>query len=226
MQRTNRDVRTLQRLDPTHEQHHRDVVGQIERRPCAAPVTGGEERMLDARRDDLDLALRVAVQSTELLLLFGTAHADRIGTVDELGLGPIAPARFRVAALGLDPGERVERRDERDVEFVLDPVGDHATQPVVGVDDVGATVGGEVCEHALGELVDDLGERLLGEVMGPGLDIDHPMVRLDPHLGREPGAVGACVGGALQPGLGQRRHHLADVHVHPAAVARTGLQQR
>ena len=96
----------------------------------------------------------VAVIS-ELLLLLDAAHADRVGAVDDLRLGTITPLRLGVAPFGLDAGEGVERRDERDVELVLDAVRRNSAQPVVGVNDVGAAVRPEVIEHPVGELVDD-----------------------------------------------------------------------
>ena len=224
--RPDRHVGTLERLDPSDEQQHRSVGRQLERGACAGLVAGREERVLDTRRDDLDAALRIAVEAPELALLLGAADADRVGARDDLGLGPVAPDRLRVAALGLDASERVERRDERDVEDVLEAVGDDAAEPVVGMNDVGAAVGLQVLEHPVGELVEDVGERLLGEVVRPGLDVDDAMTGLDEHLGREPGAIGSGVRGALDTRLGERRHHFAHVDVHPTAVARTGLSER
>ena len=105
-------------------------------------------------------------------------------------------------------------------------MGDDAAQPVVGVDDVGAAGGREVLEHPVGELVDDVGQRLLGEVMRSGLDVHDPVAGLDRAPRGQARAVGPGVRGALDPGLRQRRHDLADVDVHPAAVARPGLEQR
>jgi hypothetical protein len=105
--------------------------------------------VLHPGRDDLDASLRVAVETSELLLLLDAAHADRVGAVDQLGLGSVTPAGLGVAALGLHAGDRVERRHERDVEDVLDAMRGHfAAQPVVGVHDVGAAVGQQVLEHA------------------------------------------------------------------------------
>ncbi len=226
MEGTDRDVGALERLDAPDEQDDRRVGRQVECNSRSALITRREERVLDTRRDDLDLALGIAVEAPELLLFLDAAHADRVGAVDQLGLGPIAPTWLGIAALGLHPRERVERRHERDVELVLDAVGDEPAQPVVGVHDVGATVLGEILEHTIGELVDDLGQCLLGQVVRTGLDVDHPVIGLDPHLRRQPVAVGPGVGGALETGLRQRRHHFAHVHVHAAAVARTGLEQR
>ena len=103
-----------------------DVARQAERVAGAAPVAGGEEGVLDAGGDDLDAPGRVAVQPAELALLLGAADADRVGAADDLGLGALAPQRLEVAALGLDPGQRVERGDERQVELVLEAVADDA----------------------------------------------------------------------------------------------------
>ena len=44
------------------------------------------------------------------------------------------------AGLGLNPVERVERRDERELEAVLDGVTGEPRQPVIGVDGVGWVV--------------------------------------------------------------------------------------
>ena len=93
------------------------------------------------------------------------------------------------------------------------------------MDDVGAADRREVFEHAIGELVDDVGQRLLGQVMRPGLDEDDLVVGLDVDDRGETLTIGAGVGDALDAALGEGRDHLADVDVHPAAVARTGLEQ-
>ena len=52
------------------------------------------------------------------------------------------------------------------------------------------------------------------------------MTRLDHDLVGQSVAVGAGEGGGLDARLGERRPQLADVHVHPTAVAGTRLQQR
>ena len=45
--------------------------------------------------------------------------------------------------------------------------------------------GDEVVEHAAGELVDHLGQRLLGQVGGPGGYVHHPEAGLDlDHVGQ------------------------------------------
>ena len=159
--------------------------------------------VLDAWRNDLDPAVRIAVQTPELFFLFNAAHADRIRTLNNLGLGPVAPLGFRVAAFRFDSGERVKRRYERDVEFVLEMVADDAAQPVVPVDDVGFLVGCDPLHHAATELVRNLRQRLFRKVVRPGLDVHHPMARLNEHFGWQALAIGAGECGALDADLAE-----------------------
>ena len=148
----------------------------------AGAFAGGEEGVLDTGSDDLDATQRVPVQAPELLLLGVAAHTDRIGTADDLGLGQFAPQRLGVAPLGLHAGERVERRHERHVEVVLEPVADDPAQPVVAVDDVRLLVLIDPVEHAGVERLGDVRKRLLGQVMRSGLDVHDPMARFDEDL--------------------------------------------
>ena len=105
---------------------------------------------------------------------------------------------------------------------MLEPVAGDARQPVVGVERVDVADGQQVGAHAVGELVDDVGQLLLGEVSGSRLDVDDPEPGLDlDELGR--GVVPPArehVGG--DAGLGQGGHQLADVDVHAPAVALPG----
>ena len=212
-------------IRPTNNTTGRSV-GRPTARRAPAPVAGCEEGVLDGRRDDLDAAGGIAVQPAELTLLLGAAHADGVAAPDDLGLGLIAPARLEVATLRLDPGQRVERRDQRQVEVVLEPVTDDPAQPVVAVDDVDAGPGQEVLADPAGELVDLLRERLLRQVERSGRDVHDAVPRLDHHLGGQARAVGPGVRRALDAGLGERRCHLADVDVHATTVPGPGLDQR
>ena len=182
--------------------------------------------MLDGRRHGLDHAVRVAVQAAELTLLLRAAHADRVAAPDHLGLGSVAPLRLEVAALGLDPRQGVERRHQRHVEAVLQAVAGNPTEPVVAVDHVDSTGRLDVLADPVGEHVDLLGERLLGELERTGRDVDHGVARLDDQLARQSRTIGTGVRRALDAGLGERRGDLAHVHVHPSAVARAGLDER
>ena len=162
------EVGRLQRLQPADEEQHGTVRRQTDRPAGAVAVAGGEEGVLDGWRHDLDATGRIAVQAAELALLLGATHAHGVAAADHLGFGAVAPRRFEVAALGLHPGERVERRHERDVEGVLQPVADHAAQPVVAVHNVDTGAVAHVVEHTVGECVELVGERLLGQVVRPG----------------------------------------------------------
>ena len=93
-ERPHGDIGALQRLDATDEQQHRRHRWAGRARCVPRRVAGREEGVLDARRDDLDLAGRLAVQPAELALLLGAADADRVGAADDLGLGTFAPLRL------------------------------------------------------------------------------------------------------------------------------------
>ena len=70
------------------------------------------------------------------------------------------------------------------------------------------------------------GSSSLGRSHGPARDVDDPEPRLDRHLVGEVVAPAAHVDPAVDARLGERGHELADVHVHPAAVAGARLGQR
>ena len=182
--------------------------------------------MLDTGGDDLHPRLGIAVMESELVLLLDATDTDGVGTPHDLRLGEIALHRLGIAAGGLDPRERVEGRDERHVELVLQGMPDDAAQPVVAVDHVGSLVAGEPVEHAASELVGDLRQRLLRQVVRTRFDVHHTVARLDDDLAWQTVTVGAGERGALDARLGQCRHQLAYVHVHATAVARARLHER
>ncbi len=93
--------------------------------------------MLDAGSDDLDAALRVAVQPAELAFLLGTADQDCVGAADDLAFGAVAPLGFEVAAFRLHSGERVKGADEGNVELMLQAMRDETAEEIVGVQHVG-----------------------------------------------------------------------------------------
>ena len=66
-------------------------------------------------------------------------------------------------------------------------MGDDPAEPVVGVDDVGSFVLVDPVEHTGGERVDDVGKRLLRQVVRTGLDVHDAMARLDEDLAGSPG---------------------------------------
>ena len=112
-------------------------------------VAGREEGVVDARRHDLDAGRgRRRRARTSWSASARARGEDGVGAADDLGLGLDAALRLGVAGLGLDPGERVERGHERQVELVLELVAGHARQPVVGVDGVDVAAPLEVLGHA------------------------------------------------------------------------------
>ena len=142
-------------------------------------VAGREEGVVDAGRHELDARRVGAVEAHELVGLGPARGEDGVGAADHLGLGPHPALGLGVAGLGLHPGQGVEGRHERQVELVLEAVAGHARQPVVGVEGVDVAERPQVVAHAVGELVDDVGQLLLGEVGRAGLDVDDPEARLD-----------------------------------------------
>ena len=108
---------------------------------------------------------------------------------------------------------------------MLQRVADDPRKPVVGVDGVGGALLLDVAMHALRELRHDVDEALLGQVGGPGGDVDDPEAAFDVHLGRQVVGPRPHVDVTGHAGLGQRRHQLPHVDVHATAVARAGLGQ-
>ena len=136
-----------------------------------------------------------------------------------LGLG--------VARLGLHPGEGVEGRDERQVELVLEPVaGDARTASSWRGGRRRRRSGRRWARTPSVNASTTSGRSSLARSARTGLDVHDPEAGLDlDDLGA--GVVPAPdedVGG--HAGLGQRRHELADVDVHAAAVALPGLGER
>ena len=234
-------VGSLERLDPAHEQQQWPVLGQSQRPSCLGAIPGTEERVVDPGGHDAD-PLRVAcVELGELRRLHGARRQHDVGAAHDgrLGFGPAMRfvARHLLGArLGLHPGEGVERGHEREIELVLDAVAGDARQPVVGVDGVEASLlvrrrgpaGARHHErqHVVGELVDDVGQRLLGHGgERSGGDVVDPQARLDGLGGRERLRPRPGVDVALHPGAGQRRGQFPHVDVHSPAVPGAGLGQ-
>ncbi len=181
--------------------------------------------MVDTGWHDLDPGLDGTVVVDELANLLAAVGKDHVGTADDLGFGVHAPLWLEVAGLGLDPGQGVEDRDERQVELVLEPVSGLSAQPVVGEQAVEVIVD-EVAGGPVGELVDDLREPLLGKVVAAGIDLYDPEARfdLDDLGGPVIGTAGEHGGLSARPGEGT--HDLTNVDGHPATVPGAGLDQR
>ena len=132
--------------------------------------------------------------------------------------------------VGLDPRERVERRDQRQVERVLQPVRDRARQPVVAR--AGRRPAARVEQRRVGRVDERIDETRAASCLRhrrarPGVDVHDAEAGLD--LARPSGCVrvlGARVDVALDAGPRQRGRERAHVDVHPAAVARARLRER
>ena len=70
---------------------------------------------------------------------------------------------------------------------MLEAVADDAAQPVVAVDDVDAGPVADVVEHAVGERVELVGQRLLREVVRAGRHVDDAVPGLDERPRRQAG---------------------------------------
>jgi hypothetical protein len=181
--------------------------------------------MVDARRHDLDPRRICAVELGELGDLRRAIGEDRVGTGNDLGLGPHSQIGLGVAGLGLDASEGVEGRDERQRQFMLQSVTDHPREPVVGMERLRSAVATQMPRHSVAELVEDRGEVLLGQVRRAGIDMH------DPESGFDVDDLGEVIGGATDVDLGANAglrecaHEFAHVHVHPPGITGSRLGQ-
>ena len=228
-----REVGALQRLDaPDEEERRTDRRDRARRAPTGVvPAPTAENISWSTPGGTISIAIALgAVEVDELLALVGRGREHEVGAADDLLLDPGARRRVVVdPGFGLDPGQRVERRDERQVELVLQPVADRAGDPVVRVQRVVADVlGGHVVERRL-RPAGRSGRRARAWAPARG----GPAARCTT---RNPGStsttrrlarvIAAGEDVALDPGAGQRGGERPDVHVHPAAVAGARLGER
>ena len=187
--------------------------------------------MVHARRHDLDPVALGAVEIDELLALVRGRGEHQVGAVDRLLLDPRPPGGIVVdPGVGLHARQRVERRDQRNVELVLQPVPERAGDPVVGVQRVVAQVlgarGGRASPSASGSM------RSMSVVLRHRLR----RTRRSRWTTRKPGSISTTVGlagmvatgehVALDAGARQRGGERPHVDVHPATVARARLRER
>ena len=187
-----------------------------------------EDLVVHAGRDDLDAVAVRAVEADELLALVRGRRQDQVGAADGLLLDARPLLGVVVdAGVGLHPGERVERRDERDVELVLQPVAERAGDPVVRVERVVAEIlGREVVQRRAGQRLDEVDERVLRHRLGRArVQVDDPEPGLDLHHVGLAGMVAAGEHVAFDAGPRQRRRERSHVHVHPTTVARARLRE-
>jgi hypothetical protein len=182
--------------------------------------------VVDAGRDDLDALGHGVVEPLELGRLVVGQGEDGVGTADDLGLGPGPQPVMVGVGLGLDPGQRVERGHQGQLELVLELVARQSRQPVVGMDEVGPPRSVELAADPGGELVDQVDQVVdAHRRLGAGVDVVDPEPGLDRHHRRQPLLPGPGVDVAVDAGPGKGAAQLADVDVHPPTVAGAGLSQ-
>ena len=136
------------------------------------------------------------VQRGELRPLVGRRREHEVGARDHLVLDARAVLGVVVdAGFGLHAGQRVERRDQREVELVLQAVRDRTREPVVAVEHVdrfalaasAASTASTNGSTSVGQLV------LRDRRRGPASTCSDPEARLDLHDRRlRRGARRAC----------------------------------
>ena len=99
------------------------------------------------------------------------------------------------------------------------------TEPVVGMYDVYPRTILEMIDDRVAELLDDVGKIFLGQIERSGWQMHNSVTRLDLHDLGQTSPRGPCVGGAINSGLGKRRHQLAHIHIHAATIAAARLGQ-
>ena len=229
-QRLHREIGALQGLDPTREEEGGGVT-ETQRSPflrATAGIHGMEDLVVHARRHDLDPILGRAVQHLQLIALGTGGREHQVGAVHDLVLDPGAQLRIIVdAGIRLDPRQGVERRDEREIQLVLEPVPDRAREPVVRVQRVVRDALIDQVERGRDHGIDELDEIVLRHRLGrAGVEVNDPETRL--HLDRI-GLTRMLAPHqhiALDAGPGQGRCQGPDVDAHAPAITRAGLRER
>ena len=214
-------VRSLERLDPAHEQDHLGVLGHSELGPGLGLVAGMEGVQIDSRRHHRDLLGTGPVVALQLGRLVAGVRRQDVRRGDDLGLTALPHVGFgRVpvaAQLVLHPGHRVHGVHHRDAVPFAQRTGDHPGQPVVGVQHLVIT---DVRLHGGGEVVEVVRQILFGDVgHRSGRQLDHPGVLVDVHdVGdSRVGSSGEDV--HAEPAFAEPLGQLRDVHVEATGVA-------
>ncbi len=197
-------------------------------RRAASAVAGREQRRVDPLRHDLD-ALRIgAVVADELIALGVGCRDDEIGAANDLRLDAGPQGHLVVEPdLGAYAVERVERRDERQVELVLQAVADRTRDPVVRVQHVvGRPAPLEEGAGTLAERRDELGKLLpWHRRAGPGGDVQDAVAGLHHHDRRLLGVLQPREHVDRDTRSRQRRRERVHVHVQASGVATPRLGQ-
>jgi hypothetical protein len=106
---------------------------------------------------------------------------------------------------------------------VLDLVTCDARQPIVGVDDVGATRPFDVVEDSFSEGVDNTGQQLFAQLGVASIDMYNAYAGFDLHLRWEITMPAPYINRAINVAVSKRSDQLAHVHVHPTRVTFAGL---
>jgi hypothetical protein len=166
----NRDSESFERLNPSSEKHY-GLIAQTERVTSTAAIAGGEERVINARRNNFDSRGVGTVEINQLRNFCSAIRQDRIGARNDFGFGLHANLGLCVTRFRLHARKRVECRNERQRKFMLEAVTNDARQPVVGVDRVGPAVASKVPSDTIAKFIKDLRQVLFREVKRAGIDM-------------------------------------------------------
>ena len=231
-QGTDRYVRSLQRLEPSHEEQQPGV-RQVQAGPGGGLGRRHEHALIDAGGDDADPVGVGPVEPDQVRGLHRGGRQDPVGAPDHGAFAVQADLRLGAVAVGqrevLDLAQRVEGRHQRGLPDLPGPLTDPAGEPVVAVHDVvGAVVSlgpilGRPAQDVVQELRQHVRQALLGQLsLRTGGDADQPYALVDRlHLGAVAPVTGEHV--RLDALPGQHLGDPEDVDVHPTRVARTGL---
>ena len=229
-QRADGDVDALERLDPTDEQQQRPVFEpEAFTQPRTFAATRTEHRMVDAGWHDLDARRLRAIELRELQTFLRSRSEHQIGAVDDLVLEPSAVLGLVVeTGFGLDARERVERRDERAVERVFEPVTDRARDPVVGVKNVVVVAGlAHPVEYRVGERIDQRRQVVqCHRSARSDVDVHDAKPVFDARDGWRTGIFASREHVAFDTRVRESGREGADVDVHSPTVAGTRLRER
>ena len=225
-----REVDALQRLDAADEQEHAAARRDRGGARAAARSPGREHRVVDAgrRRPRCDRGRRRSsvascARSSSVDASIRSAHATTSCSMRARcsGSSSIPASALTCASVW---NVATSGRSSR----VLEPVRDRARQPVVRVQDVDRWRREQQCASAASTNGSTRSTRsCFGDRLArAGVDVQHTEAGLDLHDVGLLRVLGTRVDVALDAGPGERRSERADVHVHPATVARTRLGQR
>ena len=165
-------------MNATDEKQHR-LIAQTKRVARSTSIAGREKRVIDTRRDNLDSRGIGAVKINQLRHFCSTIRQDRIGARNDFGFGLHANLWLFVTGFCLHPCKRVECRNERQREFMLQAVTNDSGQPVVGMDRVGTAIASKVSRDAITKFIEDLRQVFFRKIKWAGVDMHDTKARFD-----------------------------------------------